>query len=563
MLKNVKIGKILTFSFIILGILVGIVGTIGLVQLNSNNLRADRMFNHNLMPISHLGDLNENALKIQTNTIYMLYERSGKKFEQRNAEVLQWLAEIDQIIGQYESTALTEKERLLLPGFRENLNTYRKELLKCMDYIKIESFVEALGKWEDVLPAQIAVQSGIEELIKLNKEQAAESLKDIQNSFLSSLILMISVGAVSLFISLLLAVTIPRRISRPICEIVSVTEKMSNGNLNVSIDYRSKNEFGKLADGIMKTSRIMQAYIGNISEVLGKMAKGELTMTIDMEYIGDFSHIKTSMVEIIDSLNGILSQINHSSKQVLYGAEQVSSAAQTLSHGSTAQASSVDELSATIQDILQQIKKNSENAQSAKTIAVNSSRATQCANEQMTDMITAMERINDTSKQISKIIKTIDEIAFQTNILALNAAVEAARAGEAGKGFAVVADEVRNLASKSAEAAKDTSALIENSIQAVDRGSRIANETAKSLFAIVEDAKRSSVLISMISEASAMQAQAIMQTTQGVEQISAVVQKNSVTAEESEAASEELTGQADMLNQLVGKFKLKDNTAPA
>lgn len=410
---------------------------------------------------------------------------------------------------------------------------------------------------DDFVPIVNQVESKLMDIIDQETVYAGDFVKKSEELERMTMYLLIGLlGAVVLLI-VFITYWITTSITRPIAIILGATEKMSKGVLSVTLNYRSKNEFGQLSDGIMKTVRTMQAYIGNIAEMLGKMAKGDLSGSIDMDYIGDFAHIKASMVEIIDSLNDIMMQINQSSHQVLSGAGQVASASQALSQGTTEQASSIEELSATIQDIANQIAKNAENAQDAKNIADQSSATMESANGKMMDMIDAMENINETSRKISKIIKTIDDIAFQTNILALNAAVEAARAGEAGKGFAVVADEVRNLASKSAEAAKDTTALIENSILAVDRGSKIADETAKSLTAIVGAAKQSADLVSKISQASTMQAKAIAQTTQGVQQISGVVQMNSATAEESAAASEELSGQADMLNQLVSKFKLQ------
>lgn len=250
-------------------------------------------------------------------------------------------------------------------------------------------------------------------------------------------------------------------------------------------------------------------------------------------------------------------QINIASEQVASGASQVADGAQVLSRGATEQASSVEELAATINDISRYSTNTAASTLDAdKQVQIAGSRVQAC-DRQMKDMLSAMEEIRSKSVEISKIIKTIEDIAFQTNILALNAAVEAARAGTAGKGFAVVADEVRNLASKSAEASKNTAALIAGTVQAVEKGFGYANETAGSLVEIVDVAKSVSVTVGKISEDAKEQANAISQVTTGIEQISGVVQSNSATAEESAAASEELSGQAQMLKSLVGKFKLR------
>jgi len=250
--------------------------------------------------------------------------------------------------------------------------------------------------------------------------------------------------------------------------------------------------------------------------------------------------------------------MSQSSEQVSSGSEQVSNGAQALAQGATEQASSIEELSATITEIASNVKLNATSAADASIKVNHVSSELDVSNQNMQDMIAAMSKISDSSSQIGKIIKAIEDIAFQTNILALNAAVEAARAGAAGKGFAVVADEVRNLASKSAEAANNTTALIENSIKEVENGTKIADQTATALKKVVLEATAVSNTVTLISQASNEQANSINQITLGVDQISSVVQTNSATAEESAAASEELSGQAQILKSLVGKFKLKN-----
>jgi methyl-accepting chemotaxis protein len=298
-------------------------------------------------------------------------------------------------------------------------------------------------------------------------------------------------------------------------------------------------------------------YISEISKVLTEMSEGNLVVGITGEYLGDFVEIKNSLNMIIKSFNEVLGDLNSAAEQVAAGSKQVSGSSQALSQGSTEQASSIEELTASMTQIAVQTKNNAVNANQANELAIAAKTNAAQGNEQMKEMLKAMTEINDSSSNISKIIKVIDEIAFQTNILALNAAVEAARAGQHGKGFAVVAEEVRNLAARSASAAKETTALIEGSIRKVEYGTKIANETAGALNHIVEGVTKAADLVGNIAVASNEQATGIAQANQGISQVSMVTQTNSATAEEGAAASEELSSQAELLKNMVTKFKLK------
>lgn len=344
----------------------------------------------------------------------------------------------------------------------------------------------------------------------------------------------------------------------PVDTVVALAEKMGKGDLQATENtVKSKDELGQLAAIFVETSQVLGGYIQEIRHVLDSVAGGNLDAAIDQEFIGDFKSIKTSLEHILQSLNDTFSEIMVAAEQVSNGAEQVSGGAQELSQGATEQASAIQQLSATINEVSIQINTNATKAQEVSTVSEETAVEVANGNNYMKEMTAAMQEIATASGQIGKIIKAIDDIAFQTNILALNAAVEAARAGAAGKGFAVVADEVRNLAQKSAEAAKSTTALIEHSVQVVNKGTRIADKTAKSLDIIVGKVDVVTAKVGEIAVASVEQAKSVGQITQGVEQISAVVQTNSATAEQSAAASEELSSQAAMLKELVGRFTLK------
>lgn len=406
----------------------------------------------------------------------------------------------------------------------------------------------------------VAIISSISSIIGLfsiigAKPQARQNIQSALQEG-SPEILMIAIVIVSFIVSVFIAIKISNEFSKPIIEMTEAAQRMAEGDLSVQFPSKSKDEIGQLGEALSESNSSIKAYIADLSDNLGKMAQGNLRITRSVEFKGDFLELADSMHNIATSLNSTLSEIHQASDQVSSGSNQVSDGAQALAQGATEQASSIQELSATVIEISQHVKQNAEYATSASLNVNHVSSQLEASNQHMQDMLTAMSKISDSSNEIGKIIKTIEDIAFQTNILALNAAVEAARAGSAGKGFAVVADEVRNLASKSAEAAKNTTLLIENSIAQVENGIKIADVTANALLKVVDDTKTVSNTVNQIAQASNQQASSISQINLGIEQISSVVQTNSATAEQSAAASEELSGQAETMKTLVGKFKL-------
>lgn len=381
----------------------------------------------------------------------------------------------------------------------------------------------------------------------------------ITNSIKKTIILF---GIFSTIILIILSCFLASFISKPIKKITRAAQQIADGDFNVSLDVRSRDEIGQLAKAFNYTiNRLVnyQAYIDEISDALYSVSQGDLTIELHKEYVGQFEKLKDNMEAFLYNLNQTLLQINRSAQQVDIGSNQVANGAQALSQGSEEQTNSIEELLDSIAEITMQIKQNAENTKLVNDSAELAGKELLSSNNQMKNMVHAMGDITTKSDEISKIIKVIDDIAFQTNILALNAAVEAARAGSAGKGFAVVADEVRNLASKSAEAAKSTTKLIEETHIAVQNGSNIVTNTAKSLDETAKATEEVLTLIEKITKASDQQAIAIAQVNAGIEQISAVIQTNNATSEESVAASEELSGQAGVLKELIDKFKFKTN----
>ncbi len=360
---------------------------------------------------------------------------------------------------------------------------------------------------------------------------------------------------------LLVIIQVRRIIGRPVKELNQAATCIAQGDLDQTIRYHSRDELGDLADNFNHVTlrlRDYVSYINEISSTLHEIAGGNLTFTLKHDYAGEFSKIKISLEEISYSLNNAMGQLQSASRDVAAGAEQVSSGAMTLSQGSAEQAAEVDTLASHINSVSESIQQVALGAQKANGISQEVKTGLLESNEKMQYMTGVIQKISDNSVEIHKIVKTIEDIAFQTNILALNAAVEAARAGTAGKGFAVVADEVRALASKSSEAAQETSVLLSQTVTSMDEGVHAAQDTAQSMMAVANRADEMSNLITGIADYTKEQAENTAEITHGIEQISTVVQNNVSTAEASAAASEELSGQASMLKELVARFRLKD-----
>lgn len=386
---------------------------------------------------------------------------------------------------------------------------------------------------------------------------AAES-KDVNAAVVKNTVWMAVIFAIALFVIIFTLIFLLHKMLDPMKDVVSAAEQIAAGHLDVHLQAAAEDEIGILSHTFQKMSDNLKTIVDDVRYLLGEMSEGnfKITSKAASSYVGDFESFIQSIRQMNGTLSHTLSQINQSADQVSSGSDQVASGAQALSQGTTEQASSVEELAATINEISAKVQGTAQNAALARNQSAETEKEVSTCSGQMHEMISAMDDISSKSTEIGKIIKTIEDIAFQTNILALNAAVEAARAGEAGKGFAVVADEVRNLASKSAEASHDTAALIEGSRLAVEKGTSIANHTASTLAQVVTSVQSSASTIDKIADAANEQALAISQITSGIDQISSVIQTNSATAEESAAASEELSGQAQMLKDLINKFQV-------
>lgn len=362
----------------------------------------------------------------------------------------------------------------------------------------------------------------------------------------------------TVFNMLRLAKRIVKGITDPLIELEQAVQQLEEGNLDFELAYKSGNEIGHLADMVRRMADELRRYIANIDDTLGRMARKDFTVTVDLDYKGSFRNIKVSLEQIIEVLNGITSAIKTAAENVSDGSSQIADASQALAEGAADQSGSVEELLAAVQDISERVERNADDIANVSTRSVQAQDAVDEGNAQMNDLMNAMEDIQQSSEQISEIISVIEGISGQTNMLALNASIEAARAGEHGKGFAVVAGEIGQLSGETKDATKNTTELIHRSLAAVERGVELAKKTAEALEGIVESTGQIKILAGQVSETSAAQAESLSQIGVVVQSISDVAQTNAAVAQEAAASSSELTNHAARLAGTLEEFNLKE-----
>ncbi|RKP47395.1 methyl-accepting chemotaxis protein [Cohnella endophytica] len=509
---NMKIGKKLILSFTLVALLAGTVGVVGIINLKNIDQKYSELYDQFGVSVGDLGKVGMafHQSRAQVRNL-ILYEDAAKR-----EDSLRQIRLNDEIIRtsleEFRKSIQTTETRAKFEALQTELAAYNKIREEVASAAQAGRPEEGLRLLQTGTKHSEEATRLINEIFDDKNRVGAERSKSYAQLADTTVITMVIVVVLAMLAAVGLGIFISRSINRPIKRLVESANRIADGDLDLTVEATSKDE------------------IGVLSAAFGKMT---------------------------DNMNEVLSSIQTASEQVSAGARQVSESSIVLSQGATEQASSVEQLTASLQEISAQTELNAGNASLANTLAEQAKNNAVQGNSRMREMLRAMEDINTSSGNISKIIKVIDEIAFQTNILALNAAVEAARAGQHGKGFAVVAEEVRNLAARSANAAKETTELIEGSIKKVEDGTRIANETADALDHIVEGVAKVAGLVGNISIASNEQASGVAQINQGIIQVSQVVQTNSATSEESASASEQLTGQAEMLKEQVGKFVLR------
>lgn len=554
-MKNLKVSRKLTISygFILSLLVISIVVSIG--NLISIRSKVEVFYNGPFRVLNAANTVNSSFEAMQKSVFRAISSTSQANTEQALENARAWERKIQEQIPVIQKDFLGDQA--IVERLQAALDELAPQREHVLDLAVQNQKAEASAYMEanNIITIHKA-QAELDELIEIADRKADElivNLHAMQTKFITILSVL---GIASVLVSVFFGIYITRGITRPIKELEAAARQMEQGHLKIDVNYASKDELGSLSDSMRQMSDKISYYMDAISRVMRQLADSNLEIPHYDDFQGDFLPVQESLLIVLNSLNEIISEINMFSDQVANGADQVSNGAQILSQGVIAQASSVEELAATMSEISQQVKENAETSQVVKTAAGEMGANILACNQQMQEMKNAMEKINQNSTQIRTIIKTIDDIAFQTNILALNAAVETARAGESGKGFSVVAQEVRSLATRSSDASKSTEALIEQSLAAVVYGTKVAEETAASLRNIAGGTDEMISKINQIAEASKRQAAATEMVSTGIDQISDIVQTNSATAEESAAASEELYGQSQVLKSRVSRFKL-------
>jgi methyl-accepting chemotaxis protein len=556
--RNMKISKKLIMSSLIVALITAIVCGVGLVSIISIKNSDSMLYNENTLSLEYAGSAAVNMQQLRYDLLKLSTLGEGADRDKYTSEIGTLRETIGALLTKSDEAIKTPDAQAILQGISEKWSDYNANIDTYFSTYKSGDLDQANSIiFNTLAPVGIELRDSYLELFNHVSSEARDKAAGNASLAQNTVIIMLAVGVASVVVSLVLGTITARQIGRPLKKMADIADKLAVGDVDVTIEVESTDEIGSLAVAFRKVIDSIK------DQALAARSVSEGDLTTEVRVRSEKDLLGRSLSDLVGKLHQLAETIVTASDQVAGGANMVSGSSMALSQGATEQASAVEELTASITQIAAQTNLNAQNAEKANALAKDARAQAFEGNEQMRTMLKAMEEISLSSRSIGKIIKVIDDIAFQTNILALNAAVEAARAGQQGKGFAVVAEEVRSLAAKSANAASETTALIEESIRKVEAGTKIAGNTAEALGRIVTQVDKAADLVGAITASSGEQASGIDQVNTGLIQISQVVQTTAATSEESAAASEELSGQASQLRETVGIFKLRKNYSGA
>ncbi|QHI71191.1 methyl-accepting chemotaxis protein [Aminipila terrae] len=558
MYKNLKIKHKLMISFAVVMAFFFIILFISVISVNSIEKGIHTFYYTEHKNSMKQMEIRESVERLNKEILMCIYNTNEKE-QKKQAEMVEKSVELvmkdtNELKNNFEDQKLMKKLNICINKVLEQEMLVMAHSLKGN---KNEAFVLFNSEY---VQASEQLNAVLEEIGNMSDKSAANAFNKIISVKKYAITIMISVTVLCMILSIWSVMLLTSRIVKPIKQIMQASDNISQGILDYSLSKDSKDELGQVIKAFDHMSEVLKYIISHLKCLLSEMAQGNFSMDVDFEKkcIGDYEEIFLSLKNLSYNINGTLTGINLASEQVTTSSNHFFSDSQSFSKGAIEQAAATEELSAAIEQMEIQIELTSQNAQAANLLTEEVGAGLIESDKNMKDMLDSIAEIYDKSKEVIKIIKTIDDIAFQTNVLSLNAAVEAARAGTAGKGFSVVAEEVRRLARQSAEAAKSTTILINSSINAVKKGTYIAEKTAESMETVVKKSKKTEEMIDGISMASIQQSDSVKQLSSAIKQITSVVQTNSVTAEQSANASRELFERAEILKEQIAQFRLKE-----
>lgn len=552
--KNMKVTRKLLLSFLTVILLYVISISATLVGVHSITGSFNEFYNNSYQIVKESMNFRLNQYIVARNVLQIISDRDLAVSAETLSETEASMEVVDDSMKNLERLYKDKEMLSELKTRYEKLVTPRE---KVINLLKSEKFDEAMKVYEkEYNPQAMETRTFLRQMETTTKEEADAYYQASEVSSDTMLLVLIALAGITVLFSSAIWYLISKSITRPIQELKRSAEELAAGNLHTEISYTAKNELGSLAESMRMTIQALREYMSEIEKSMMLIGKGKLNYQTEVEFKGDFIALKRSLDQISVMLSESMMKISNSAEQVSGGAQQISNGAQMLSQGASEQTGSIEELAANINEISETVKRNADDTVTASDLADAVEQEIMDNSTQMEAVTMAIAQIRQTSKDITGIVKEIEDIAFQTNLLSLNAAVEAARAGDAGRGFSVVAEEIRKLATKTTDASKITAQLIQKSTKSVEEGSALIDASEQSLKHIVDGARDVASKIEQISQSNIQQANFIIQIRQSIEQISDIVQGNSATSEESAAASEELAAQAQILRELVSRFEL-------